>query len=85
MKKFKYHDREIEIERVNFYFRDEPTLQEGIMVHDSTDVNSDGNAIFGNGWTLDSIEDSGDLESLFTSGDGTTYWCRNADGSYTIS
>lgn len=82
MKSMNYQGHEIELTAVSFRFADEANLQDGILVHDTTDEFGNGDAIFGNGWTLDSIQDESDLESLLTSGDGSTYITRNADGTY---
>lgn len=85
MKTMNYQGHEIELNAVFFRFGDEANLQEGILVHDTTDEFSDGDIIFGNGWTLDAILDESDLESLLTSGDGSTYITRNADGTYNMN
>ena len=84
MRIINYKGREIEITPISFYYQEETELQEGVLVHDSQDALCDGDAIYGNGWMADSIQDESDLENLFTSGDGTTYWHKNADGTYTI-
>lgn len=84
MKAISYNGSNIELTAVRFTFRDETTIQDGVLLHDTNDINHDGDAIYGNGWTLDQIEDASDVESLITSGDGTTYWRRNDDGTYTM-
>lgn len=84
MKTIIYKNREIELHAVRYYYRDEQNAQEGVLVHDTTDEFSDGDAIFGNGWTLDAVNDEADLESLLTSGDGSTYIRRKADGTYSM-
>lgn len=82
--KISYQGREIEITEIRFAFGDEATIQEGVLVHDSADEFGDGDAIYGNGWTLDMIHDAADLESLFTSGDGSTYFYQSANGTYRV-
>lgn len=84
MKTMNYQGHEIELTAVSFRFAEETILQEGVLVHDTTDEFSDGDAIYGNGWTLDAIQDKSDLESLLTSGDGSTYITRNDDGTYSM-
>lgn len=85
MKTMNYQGREIELTTVFFRFAEEANLQEGVYVHDTTDEFGDGDAIYGNGWTLGAIQDESDLESLLTSGDGSTYITRSADGTYTMN
>lgn len=85
MKSFTYQGHEIQLTTIRFTFGEEATAQDGILMHDANDAFSDGDAIFGNGWNLDMINDESDLESMLTSGDGTTYFSKNADGTYTIN
>lgn len=84
MKTITYKGHEIELHAVRYYFQDEQNAQEGVLVHDTTDEFSDGDAIYGNGWTMDDLNDESDLDTLFTSGDGSTYIRRNDDGTYTM-
>ena len=84
MKTISYQGREIELSAITFFFGREITPHEGVFVHDTADEFGNGDAVYGNGWTLGAIEDESDLESLFASGDGTTYWHKNFDGTYTI-
>lgn len=84
MKTITYKGREIELHAVRYYFQDEQNAQEGVLVHDTTDEFSDGDAIYGNSWTLDDLNDESDLDTLFTSGNGSTYIRRNDDGTYTM-
>lgn len=84
MKTINYNGRDIEITAIRFTYADETTVQDGVLLHDTTDEFSDGDTIYGNGWTLDMINDASDIESLLTSTDGTTYFTRNDDGAYHI-
>lgn len=84
MKSINYNGTVIEITPIRFTFGSETTVQEGILVHDTSDEYCNGDAIYGNGWTVDMINDADDVETMFTSGDGSTYWHKNEDGTYTI-
>lgn len=84
MKTISYNGTDIEITAVRFTYGTETTAQEGILVHDTSDEFSNGDAIYGNGWNIGMINDSDDVESLLTSGDGSTYWHQNDDGTYTV-
>lgn len=77
-----YRDEEHELTKVFFTWRDEQTVQEGILVHAASDEFHDGDTIYANGWSIDAVNDESDLESLLTSGDGTTYFHKNFDGTY---
>ena len=84
MKSINYKGTDIEVTAVRFTFGSETTVQDGIMVHDTADEFSDGDAIYGNGWNIGMVNDSDDVESLLTSGDGSTYWHQNDNGTYTV-
>lgn len=84
MKSINYNGRDIEVTAIRFTYTDETTIQDGVLLHDTTDEFADGDAIYGNGWTLDMINDADDIETMLTSGDGTTYFTRNDDGIYHI-
>ena len=84
MKTINYNGRNVEITAIRFTYADETTIQDGVLLHDTTDEFSDGDTIYGNGWTLDMINDASDIENLLTSTDGTTYFTRNDDGTYHI-
>ena len=84
MKTINYKGRDIEISAIRFTYGTESTVQEGILVHDTTDEFCNGDAIYGNGWTIGMVEDESDLETLFTSGDGSTYIHRNENGTYNV-
>ena len=73
-KSINYQGSEIELTEIRFTFRDEPTVQIGVMLHDTADKFHDSDTIYGNGWRLDMINDADDVDTLITSGDGTTYW-----------
>ena len=81
-----YLDREIELTSVFFHHYSDAgnlTLQEGILVHDSADEFHDGDAIYD--WKLEHVQYASDLDSLFENpSDGSTYFHRNHDGTYTI-
>jgi hypothetical protein len=83
-KTISYLGRDIELSTVFYNYRDDAQLHEGVFVHDTTDQFGDGDAVYVNDWTLNYINDSSDLESLFTSGDGVTCIEKNADGTYTV-
>lgn len=85
MKSISCNDRIIELYPVRFFYGSEQTAQEGVLVHDSEDKFHDGDAIYGNGWTLDIITDKDDVESLLTSDDGTTYFEKLDNGEYKIN
>lgn len=85
----KYLGHEIEMKAICFVFGGEDAVQDGIvqdgiLLHDVTDGCHDGDTVYGNGWTVDQIEDDSDLESLITSGDGTTQWHKLDNGVYVI-
>ena len=80
----KLDGREIELDAIRYYYQDEAISQDGIMVHYSSDEFCDGDTIYGNGWTLDQINDTDDLRSLLSDTCGTTYWTRLADGLYRV-
>ena len=82
MKIINYRGTKIELTAVRYIYGDEKTIQEGVFVHDTTDEFCDGDTIYGNGWTLGMINDEDDIESLLTSGDGSTYFAQNSDGTY---
>lgn len=84
MKVISHNGTDIEVSPVRFTFGDEATIQEGVLIHDMSDVFRDGDAIYGNGWTIAMINDADDIESLITSSDGSIYWHQNDDGTYTI-
>lgn len=84
MKTINYNGTDIEITAVRFIYGTETNLQDGILVHDTGDEFCNGDAIYGNGWTIDMVNDSDDVDSLLTSGDGSTYWHKNDDGTYTV-
>ena len=84
MKTINYDGRDIEITAIRFTFANETTVQEGVLIHDTTDKFSDGDTIYGNGWTIDQINDESDLDTLFSSGDASAYWHQNEDGTYNI-
>jgi len=83
-KRFLIDDHEIILSEITFRFADESNYQTGILLHDGTDVNSDGDTIFGNAWILDMINDTDDVRNLLSSTGGTTYFTRNDDGTYHI-
>lgn len=83
MKTISYMGQEYELSKVYFTWREETTVQEGVLLHAVSDEFHDGDTLFGNGWTLDQINDESDLESLLTSGsDGTAYFHKSFDGTY---
>lgn len=84
MKSFTYKGTEIEVAAIRFVYGSEETVQDGILVHDSSDEFHDGDAIYGNGWTIDMVSDEDDVETLLSSGDGTTYFHRGDNGIYHI-
>lgn len=84
MKTINCNGRNVEITAIRFTYADETTIQDGVLLHDTTDEFSDGDTIYGNGWTIDMVNDDADVENLLTSTDGTTYFTRNDDGSYHI-
>lgn len=82
MKTITFGDEEYELTKVFFTWRDEQTVQEGILLHAMSDKFHDGDAIYANGWSIDIVNDESDMESMLTSGDGTTYFHKNFDGTY---
>lgn len=84
MKTINYKGTGIEISAVRFVYGAEGTMQDGILVHDTTDEFRNGDALYGNGWNINMVNDADDVDSLLASGDGTTYWHQNDDGTYTI-
>ena len=79
MKTINYEGREIEITPIRFTFADETTVQDGVLIHDTTDEFSDGDMIYG--ISADAIRDADDLSQLFED-TGCTVFTRNADGTY---
>ena len=79
MKTINYEGREIEITAIRFTFADETTIQDGVLIHDTTDEFSNGDMIYG--VSSDTIQDADDLSLLFEDV-GCTVFTRNADGTY---
>jgi hypothetical protein len=84
MKNINYQGREIVVSAIQFRFMEEKNPQNGILIHDTADANRDGDAIYGNGWTIDQINDESDLDTLFADTCGTTYWHLGEDGIYVL-
>ena len=84
MKSIQYKGTEIEITAIRFIHGDDTIVQDGLLVHDTSDEFGDGDAIYGNGWTIGIVQDEADVESLLTSGDCSTCFSRNDDGTYTV-
>lgn len=84
MKSIQYKGTEIEITAIRFIYGDDTTVQDGLLVHDTSDEFGDGDAIYGNSWTIGMVQDEADVESLLTSGDCSTCFSRNDDGTYTV-
>lgn len=83
-KTIKYHWRDIELKAVKFVCGNETVVQDGILVHDTTDEFADGDTIYGNGWRIGYVRDSCDLETLLTSSEGTTNFTVDSDGIYHV-
>lgn len=79
MKTINYKGSCIEISAIRFTFADENTIQEGILLHDTTDEFSNGDMIYG--VPFDSIQDADDLTQLFED-TGCTVFTKNNDGTY---
>lgn len=86
MKTIKWNGITVEICPVQFYYKDETTAQTGILVHFSDDEFGDGDTLYGNGWDIDMFGGPDDIDSLleYGSGDGTTYFKKQSDGTYRI-
>ena len=83
MKTMNYQGHEYELTKVFFTYLDESTVQEGILLHAVSDEFCDGDTLYGNGWTIEQVNDESDMENLLTSGnDGTTYFHKCFDGTY---
>ena len=83
-KSFPYRDAAIEITSIRFIYADEKQVQDGILLHYTSDEFHDGDTIFCNGWTINMVNDTDDLETLLTSGDGTTYFTELNPGLYHV-
>ena len=79
MKIINYKGREIEITPIRFTFADETTIQDGVLIHDTTDEFSNGDMIYG--VSSDAIQDADDLSLLFEDA-GCTVFTQNGDGTY---
>lgn len=79
MKTINYKGHIVEVSAIRFTFADEDTIQDGVLIHDTTDEFSNGDIIYG--VSADTIQDADDLEQLFED-TGCTVITRNADGTY---
>ena len=74
---------EMELYDICYYFLDD-TRQRGVLVHDVKDEFSNGDTIFGNGWTVDMVEDKEDFTSMIWDSCGTTSFRRMDNGEYVL-
>ena len=79
MKTINFNGNDIEVSASRFTFADETAIQDGVLIHDTTDEFSDGDIIYG--VSADTIQGADDLAQLFED-TGCTVFTRNADGTY---
>lgn len=84
MKTMQYNGRTVELTDILYRYEKEPELQCGVLVHDTEDKFHDGDAIYGNGWMIDSLESESDLETMLENETGSTDIEQNPDGTWHI-
>lgn len=85
MKTINYNGRNIELTAIKFVYDDETSVQEGVLLHDTTDEFSNGDTIYGCGWRLSMINDAYDVDCLIASNEGTSYATIDVNGVYHIN
>ena len=76
-KEFIFSDRTVTLTEIQFTMDTDPTVQRGLLVHDSTDDHSDGDAIF----PFECIETKEDLDMMYHDSFGMTDF-ELTDGVY---